>query len=207
MKSIFLSRFRFQRWRRFIEKQVDTMESAGGLELDEDETENAEFEQEYQAYLDSEPVLDPRRTMLFYTQKGENQCNELHKKRFQTYILWVSHWAIEHGINHFIVDPTSPFGLLALEMLLDLRTKGEQFHLYAFQSVPPSQRKSYRLLPETEIEYLMLLARTDYRYRVHLGHTVQGIFETAGTYCTECGIWVSKQRVPAYLQEAWAMLA
>lgn len=51
-----------------------------------------------------------------------------------------------------------------METLLDLRSSGEQFNLYAVKSKRISRRKSYRLIRETEIKLIWSINKCDYHY-------------------------------------------
>lgn len=216
MKNIYVERLRFQLWQVRIrikekfwemsraEPNAATIE-ARIAELNEEtqSEEDQEIEQYYQEYLAAEPELDPRRTMLLGAREGENRCNYQSAPSYRRFIRRAYLWGQDHGITCFLCDTSSPFGLLALETLLELRDQGEKFHLYAFQSKFPNLRKSYRLIPETEIEFLFLLRRTDYYYQrtVFLAEMIQA---KAGTFGSERGIWAIRKRLPEYLLKAWS---
>lgn len=135
-------------------------------ELEEAEAEKLEelLDQEHEEYIRSEPVLIPRNTMLLGDNGPQIRCNFLTANRYRTAIHQVYEWAIAHNINVFIVDYTTPVGLLAMETLLDLRSSGEQFNLYAVKSKRISRRKSYRLIRETEIKLIWSINKCDYHY-------------------------------------------
>lgn len=153
-----------------------------------------ELEAEYEEYINSEPVLVPQTTILFTSGRHSRRCNFLTASRYRTYIRQSCTWAQEHGITTFIADYTTPFGLLALEILLDLRNIGANFTLYAISSRHVCRRKSYRLIQETDIEIAWDLSKCDYRYQcLYSVDTLYRVYSNAGTHCTEEGIKYKRQ--------------
>lgn len=153
-----------------------------------------ELEAEHEEYVSSEPILVPQTTLLFTSGHHSRRCNFLTAKHYRTYILQSCTWAQEHGITTFITDYTTPFGLLALEILLELRNAGVNFTLYAISSRHFCRRRSYRLIPETDIEIAWDLARCDYRYQcLYSTDTLHRVYSNAGTRCTEEGIRYKRQ--------------
>ena len=89
---------------------------------------------------------------------------------------------------------TTPFGLLAMEVLLDLRSAGANFALYTISSRHVGRRRSFRLIQETDIELAWNLAKCDYRYQcLYSVDTLHRVYFTAGTRCTEEGIQRKRQ--------------
>ena len=102
----------------------------------------------------------------------------------------------KQGITTFIADYTTPFGLLAFEILLELRSTGANFTLYAVSSRHIGRRRSYRLIKETDLELAWNLAKCDYRYQcLYSVDTLYKIYSNSGTHCTEDGIR-QKQQMP-----------
>ena len=122
-------------------------------------------EEEYEERITCEPVLDPKTTILFTSGHHRRRCNFLTARRYRTYIRLSYLWAREQGITTFITDYTTPFGLLAMETLLELRSTGADFVLYAISSRYFARRKSYRLIPETDIEIAWNISKCDYRFQ------------------------------------------
>lgn len=118
-------------------------------------------EEEYEERINCEPVLDPKTTILFTSGHHRRRCNFLTARRYRTYIRLSYLWAREQGITTFITDYTTPFGLLAMETLLELRSTGADFVLYAISSRYFARRKSYRLIPETDIEIAWNISKCD----------------------------------------------
>lgn len=218
MKNIYLERLRFQLWQARIraiqrvrgmfraEPDEATIEARiAALNEEVQSEEDQEIEQYYQEYLAAEPELDPRRTMLLGAREGENRCNYQSAPSFRRFIRRAYLWGQDHGITCFLCDTSSPFGLLAFETLLELRDQGEKLHLYSFQSKYPHFRKSYRLIPETEIEYLFLLRKADYNY-MRTVFSSNEIRSKAGTQCSENGIWGVRKRLPQYVLKAWGVV-
>lgn len=214
--NVYWNRLRFQIWNArgriknkypwLFRTKMDVAEIDEYISSPEEkEALDQEFEQDYQEYLNAEPILDPRRTMLFQTKGDENRCNFRNTLSFRKKIRYAYRWGQDHGINCFLVDTVSPFGLLAFETLLELRAEGEEFHLYVFQSKTFTHRKSYRLIPETEIEYLFLLREADYHY-MRTVFSSNEVRSKAGTQCSENGIWGVRKRLPQYVLKAWGVV-
>lgn len=102
------------------------------------------MEQEYQDRTAGGPRLDPERTLLFHSRHSW-VCNFLTAPYFRRAVRRAFQWASERGFTTFLADYGTPFGLLALEELSNLRRSGFRFSLYAVRSVHMTQRKSYRL--------------------------------------------------------------
>lgn len=155
-----------------------------------------ELEAEHEEYVNSEPVLVPQTTILFTSGLHSCRCNFLTARRYRTYIRRSCMWAQEYGITTFLADYTTPFGLLALEILLELRKTGANFALYAISSRHVCRRISYRLIQETDIEIAWNLAQCDYRYQcLYSVDTLYRVYVNTGIRCTEEGIRY-KQQIP-----------
>ena len=149
------------------------------------------------------PKLDPRRTMLIHSRPDEFGCNAVTAPLYRQKLLEAVAWAQERGITAFLTDYYTPFGLLALETLLELREEGADFRVYAVRSCYFTQRRTYRAVPETGVEMCFLPARADYSYHDRLEDILTDIFPSAWTRCSEQGIWIAKSKIPPYLLEAW----
>lgn len=150
--------------------------------------------EEYEEYINSEPVLAPQTTILFAGQDHGRRCNFLTARRYRTYIRLSYAWARKQGITTFIVDYTTAFGLLAMETLLELRSKGADFVLYAMNSRHFARRKSYRLIPETDIEIAWDLSKCDYRYQcTYSPDTLYRVYSSVGIRCAEDGMHRKRQ--------------
>lgn len=163
----------------------------------------SELESMAKEHRDAEPKLNPRRTMLFQSRQGEHRCNYITASVYRQRIIEVLRWARERGITTFIADYTTPLGLLALETMVKLREAGEDFHVYAFKGGFISQRKSYRLIAETDMELIYLCMQADYDYYDLTPQKAVHIVSSVATICSEVGIWVAKEKIPPYLLEAW----
>ena len=193
------------RWEDFVnpktdEEYLEEFEAycAGGSPEDE-----AEIERTVQEHYDNEPKLDPRRTMLFHSRPEEHLCNSITASIYRQKIIETREWARRHGITTFLADFHTPFGLLALETLLELREAGDNFRVYAVKSRYFAKRKTYRTIPETGIEMAFLASRADYSYHGLPEEIVHSVFPNAATRCSERGIWIAKNKLPPYLLEAW----
>lgn len=81
------------------------------------------MEQEYQDRTAGGPRLDPERTLLFHSRHSW-VCNFLTAPYFRRAVRRAFQWASERGFTTFLADYGTPFGLLALEELSDLRRSG-----------------------------------------------------------------------------------
>ena len=152
------------------------------------------MEQEYQAHIAGEPCLDPQKAILFHSRHSWI-CNFLTAPYFRRAILRSFQWAVEHGFTTFLVDYGTPFGLLALEVLSELRRTGVKFSLYAARSVHMGQRKSYRLHRESDAALVPLLARCDYNYtQFSPAQTIFRLYLKFDYFCTEAGIEQVRRR-------------
>ena len=175
------------------------------------ETEEAEIKESLQEgeqtkadYIARIPKLEPRRTMLF--SSGSRRCNFLTAWWYRRMILNHYRWGIECGFTSYIVDSYSPLGLLALETLGKLKKEGEDLTLYCVHGCRFAQRRSYRLIPETGLEILLLEhGVSDYTFR-HLSPQAVwiGIFDRAGVICTEHGRAISPKWISQDLLDSWA---
>lgn len=150
--------------------------------------------EECEEYIGSEPVLVPQTTILFTGRNQRRRCNFLTARRYRTYIRLSYAWARKQGVTTFVVDYTTAFGLLAMETLLDIRNTGADFALYAISSRRFARRKSYRLIPETNIEVAWDLSKCDYRYQCPYSvDTLKRVCASVGIRCTEDGIYCKRQ--------------
>lgn len=140
------------------------------------------------------PILVPHRTLLYGGGYHRKACNFITANRYRNYIQGSYRWAVQQGFDTFITDLATPFGLLALETLLEFRDKGESFCLYAVRSKLITLRKSYRLIRETPIEMIILEGKCDYTF-LYLDNDalVEKIISKIGACCNTNGIRIIKQ--------------
>lgn len=151
-----------------------------------------EFAAEMKDVESNVPELVPDKTMLFFSRPEEHSCNFItafyHRKR----IGYALAWAEQRGISTFLADYSTPFGLLALETMLQKRDNGAEIMVCAAKGHFIGKRKTYRLIKETPIEIAFLTARADYVYSMLPMQTFYEVFLHAGIHCSETGIWISK---------------
>ena len=185
-------------------KEEDFLQSANDILLEYKRTENpdvlraydAELQNDLDEYTRMEPTLCPRRTLLFGGGYYSRKCNFLTASRYRKHIRHTYTWAVEHKIDTFIVDYTTPIGLLALETLLSLRDAGESFHLYAVRSISVRERKSYRLIRETPIEIIFLQLNCDYTYRSpNFIDMKEKVYSKVGVLCNTKGIRIMRENL------------
>jgi len=125
------------RYRKKIDAQIAAF---GSMDVSEDLRQlAAETVAEYEERMNFEPALAPQETILFTS--GRHSCSFLTAMRYRTYIRMTCIWARKQGISTFIADYTTPFGLLAMEILLELRSAGADFTLYAVSSRHVGRRR------------------------------------------------------------------
>lgn len=90
-----------------------------------------------------------------------------------------------------------------METLISYKNHGADLQLYSARSDYIGKRRSYRLIPETNLEIIYLTMNCDYDYRLPPKVVGNVVFRHVGTVCSEKGIWVSKKWIPGYLIEAW----
>lgn len=149
---------------------------------------DAELEQYFRDHEDTAPVLDPAHTALFFGKTEEGMTVENLQSRIREEYAWCR----EQGVDTFLLDCSTPIGLLALETLDKLRTPESSMRLLAFQSTAPSKRESYRCPKESEIEFIQLLLAADYLYRLPFDtRTAYPLIACADFCCNEKGIELS----------------
>lgn len=144
-----------------VKRKLEELEAAADTVPD---AQVKEIEEAVDLPVESLPKLDPEKTMVFHSWRDTCCCNlvtvPLYRKRIKDAIQW----GREKGIEVFLVDYTTPFGLLALETLLEERKQHRDFLVYVYQSRYFSKRRSYRLVKETHLEVMFMEAEADYHY-------------------------------------------
>lgn len=176
-------------------------------ELDSEQVSRIEEEvkNDFEEHERQRPVLDPRRTMAFVSRPEEHGCNFLSAAHYRRQIYCALAWAKKHGFTCFIADYSTPYGLLALETILQLKQDGIDITIYAAKSRWIKARKTYRLIKEPPLELAMLTASADYCFlSLPLGTLIE-VFSNSGVLCSEEGLWISKKKIPAYVLRAWKL--
>ena len=192
----------YERWPALFPHALDVNEQYD--ELPEDAAEIALLELHFEEHKAAEPKLEPRRTIIFSSYNSKKKCNFLTVKYYKRLIAKDLHWALERGFTNILVDYTTPYGLLALETLLPLKTNGARFHLYSIKSCLISDRKSFRLIPETTVEIDVLIRKSDYNFSQYLPEeTLSLLFSNAGVLSNESGTIINSRWIPKHLIDAW----
>jgi hypothetical protein len=149
-------------------------------------------------FLDNElPRLefDPDTAIVFTGEHGK-RCNFLTAWYYRRRIRRIAEESFSKGVNTFFADYMDPFGLLALETLCEMKKDGENFALYALQSGSIAERKSYRLIPETNVELIFLGAYFDGQpfSPYHGDDVLLDAYATSKYLCTETGVVVNQDR-------------
>ncbi len=139
------------------------------------------------------PALKPKHTIIFYSAHNL-KCNLLTVGYYRHFIKKVFKWAIKYGIEIFIVDYTTSFGLLALETLSKLKARGEQFFLYCVKSSRITERRDYHIIHSSDIKLINLVTKSDYDY-IYLKpeDVLNTIYPNVGVHCTEGKIWILQE--------------
>lgn len=202
-ESALHAKFRlYERWPALFPHALDMDEQDD--EMPDDAAEVEYLEQRFKEHKAAEPTLEPRRTIIFSSYNSKKHCNFVTANYYKRLITRNLQWALERGFTNVLVDYTTPYGLLALETLLPIKTNGTRFNLYAVKSLLFSERKSYRLVPETNIEIAFLTRECDYSFSQYLPEeTLFQIFNNAGVLCSESGIAINSRWIPQHLIDVW----
>ena len=152
------------------------------------------------ANMDDVLDLDLQRTMVFHSGEDEKLCNSVSASFYRQQIRAAHKWARQQGINTFLTDYITPLGILALETLLELRKTDDSFRVFSFRSSHVRARKTYRTIPETDLELILLVSQADYCY-CDISHFVT----QAAATCSERGIWITKEPLTSYLLKEWEL--
>lgn len=153
-------------WRKLVhpaelEKELEELETAASIIPD---SEVKEIEEAIETPVEILPKLIPKKTMAFHSWRNNCSCNFITASSFRKKIRDEVQWGRENGIEVFLVDYTTPFGLLAFETLLEERKRHGDFRVYVYQSRYFSKRRSYRFVKETPLEVMFMNAEADYHY-------------------------------------------
>ncbi len=171
-------------------------------QTDEEKEEMRAFLKALDSVLDKTIDFDPHRTVLFCGRHGY-RCNFLTIQKYQEDILIKSLILLGLGIDTFIVDYISPFGLAALEKLLEMRKKGYAFKLYAVQGGSITDRKTYRLIPEIGSEILLLTAKCDKHFSPSPGgNAIRKVYRDVIRIFDEEGIHINPLAIIEDLEES-----
>lgn len=152
-----------------------------------------ENDREWQAWLARCPTVDCQKTIVFYSEPHEWWCNFLTAWYYRIYIRAVYNRAVADGITTFVTNYSTPLGLLAQEVLVELRRSGEKFHLYTFRDRCISKRKTFRLVPEITPEMAYWILSSDYQFfSIDQAELILYILNHAQKICTEHGVWRRK---------------
>lgn len=132
------------------------------------------------------PELIPHETAIFMTA-CDMPIHLIKVHKYRKLIQKQYRSLYSKGVNTFIVDYGSPYGLLALEVLLQLKQDGESIFLYCYKrlGVP---RKSYRLIKECTIEIVKLAAKCDYSYDLIRDAALFRLMARSKFFASEAGI-------------------
>lgn len=202
-ESTLRAKFRlYERWPALFPHALDIDEQYE--ELPEDAAELEILELHFEEHRAAEPTLEPRRTMIFSSYNSKKKCNFLTAKYYKRLIAKDLHWALERGFTNILVDYTTPYGLLALETFLPLKTSEVSFQLFSIKTRLISDRKSFRLIPETNAEIDAFIKKCDYNFSQYLPEeTLSLLFSNAGVLSNESGTIINSRWIPHHLIDAW----
>ena len=144
---------------------------------------------------DTENILDLDlcRTMLFHSKQDEHLCNSFSANFYRQRVRVIHKWARQLGFNTFLADYSTPFGLLTLETLLELRKGDDSFRVFSFRSRYVGKRRTYRATLESDLELILLVSQADYCYSGSSPKTFFHIVSQVPIVCTERIIWIGKE--------------
>ena len=99
-----------------VEKELEELEADASTIPD---SEVKEIEEAIEPSAENLPKLIPEKTMAFHSWRNTCACNFITAPSYRKRIRNEMQWGRENGIEVFLVDYTTPFGLLAFETLLE----------------------------------------------------------------------------------------
>lgn len=144
-----------------VERELEELEAAASTIPD---SEVKDIEKAIEPSVEDLPELIPEKTMAFHSWRNTCSCNFITAPSYRKKIRNEVQWGRENGIEVFLVDYTTPFGLLAFETLLEERKRHGDFRVYVYQSRYFSKRRTYRIVKETPLEVMFMGAEADYHY-------------------------------------------
>lgn len=136
--------------------------------------------------------FDPNTAIVFSGEQGR-RCNFLNAWYYRRKIRKIALAQLNNGTITFFADYMEPFGLLALETLCELRKEGQIFSLYALQSGSIAKRRSYRLIPEINVELIFLGSYYDEVFSIFKGENILlDAYALSKFICNEGGIHLNE---------------
>ena len=182
-------------------KEIMTEFEASPKSLSSEEKTRAE--RTIRACEENKPILDPVKTMLIHSRPEEHRCNIFSANSYRHKLLAAIELARRNGIDTFLLDYYTPFGLLALEELVKLRAREDAFRVYAVRSTSLRNRRTYRVIRETPIEMIVLPGCADYIYHEMPEYVIRYILPMAGVRFSENGFWYSRDLLPPEKLKMW----
>jgi len=144
-----------------VEKELKKLEADASTIPD---SQIKEIEEAIEPSVENLPELIPEKSMAFHSWRNNYSCNFVTASSYRKKIRDEVQWGRKNGIEVFLVDYTTPFGLLAFETLLEERKRHGDFQVHMYQSRYFSKRRTYRLVKETPLEMMFMEAEADYHY-------------------------------------------
>lgn len=177
-----------------VEKELEELEAAASTIPD---SEVKEIEEAIEPSAENLPKLIPEKTMAFHSWRDNGSCNFATVSSYRKKIRDEVQWGRKNGIEVFLVDYTTPFGLLSLETLLEERKQYGDFRVYVYQSRYFSKRRTYRLVKETPLEMLFMSAEADYHYGCLPELIFIHVLPHIAIHYSETGRMVIESKLPA----------
>lgn len=187
------------KWQKLVhpieaEKKLEELETAANIMPD---SQIKEIEEAIEPSVESLPELIPEKTMAFHSWRDNGSCNFATASSYRKKIRDEVQWGRKNGIEVFLVDYTTPFGLLSLETLLEERKQYGDFRVYVYQSRYFSKRRTYRLVKETPLEMLFMSAEADYHYGCLPELIFIHVLPHIAIHYSETGRMVIESKLPA----------
>lgn len=158
------------------------------------------FEQESKEREQQAPELIFEETAVFMSTREKPQLHFYNVRKYRKRIAEQFKFLRESGANTFIVEYSSPYGLLAMEMLLSLQKDQAPFHLYCFKQLD-RKRQTYRLVKEYPLELVFLAARCDYSYGLLSRCEMFDLLHEANYLANESSVYSQKDLFRACVSE------
>lgn len=160
----------------------------------------AMFEQACKERERQAPKLIFEETAVFISTREKPELHFYNVRKYRKRIREQFKFLRESGANTFIVEYSSPYGLLAMEMLLGMEQDHEPFRLFCFKRLG-KKRQTYRLVKEYPLELVYLAARCDYSYGLLSRCEMFDLLHEANYLANESSVYSQKDVFRACVSE------
>ena len=140
--------------------------------------------------------IDPMKTMAFHSWSNNKRCNCLTASFYRKRILSEIKRGREWGINAYFADITTPFGLLALEVLVEERKRSGGIVICSYRTNHIRKRKTYRIMKEKSLDFLLLDVQADYHFEGTPAEALVDVLPKIAFHVSESGLCVLEKMLP-----------